>query len=115
MITEILEKTKKNGGVTYNLVTDSYKTKGFAVSIYKSREVLIYNKLTEKNLVRFIAKNGELLYNDRFNCLGTWVNKGITYLDITRVVKTKQLAISIAKRNKQIAIYDLEKECEILV
>ena len=115
MIKEIIEKTKKDGGVTYNLVTDTFKSKGYAVSIYKDREAVIYPELTDKSLVRYIAKNGDLLYKDRFNCLGVWQDKGQIYLDISRVVKTEQLAIVIAERNNQIAIYDLDKKQEIFI
>ena len=114
MLKRILEETKKNGGVTYSLAKDCKINTGYAVSTYKDRECVINGELTEEKLANFIQRNKDLLYWG-VNCIGIWVHKGNTYLDISKVVGNALLALNIAKCYHQKAIYDLEKQQEIFI
>jgi hypothetical protein len=42
-------------------------------------------------------------------CLGTWIDKGILYVDTSVVVQSLDEALAIARANNQLAVFDIQK------
>lgn len=107
---KLLDHVKENGGVSYSTVYgDLSGKKGYAVSIYKEREVVIpYSQLTENEVRNYYFENAELLAQPE-HFLGIWVDDGNAYLDVSVMVRLKADALQLAKEKQQLAIYDLRK------
>ena len=97
-------------GFTYNPLTDSSPTTGYAVSAHKDRELVVDAKTVNAvTLTEYVLKNQDLLKQSG-NYLGGWNNPkdGKVYLDISTVVQTADEAQSLAASNNQLAYFDLE-------
>lgn len=98
-------------GSSYNVVTGQNLagTKNYAVSSYKSRELIIPGKdVSAETFEKFIKANEDLLGDPR-NILGSWFSEedGNTYIDVSSVSTSLQDAMRIAINSDQAAIFDL--------
>jgi hypothetical protein len=107
---KILDHVRENGGVSYSVVYGNLSgKKGYAVSIYKDREVILpYSELTEAEVRNFYYENAELLAQPE-HFFGIWVDNGNAYLDVSVIVRLKADALKLAKEKNQLAIFDLNK------
>ena len=108
-VTSTIVKThNEKGGSTINLETGKPVTEGFAVAISKDYEAIIPGeKLTAEQLDEYKAKHADVLAADNRRTVGTWVDSGNTYLDISTVVSTQAEAEELGRANKQLAIFNL--------
>ncbi len=105
----IVETHNANGGSTINLTTGKPITEGFAVAISKDYEKVIPgDKLTKEQLDAYKSEHQDVLDADPRRTIGTWVDNGKTYLDISTVLPTEKEAIEVGKQNNQLAIFDLK-------
>ena len=96
------------GGSTTKL-SSGQVNKGFVVSTHKDKEVKRKSKKIKRGQVaKYILDNLSML-TKRANCLGTWYDNDSknTYLDVCKVYKSRQYALSQGRRYRQKAIYDL--------
>lgn len=121
-VNDLARRIREDGGFTYNPVTDSSPTKGFAVSPFKELETVIetqapegmdiakYRKNIRPKLKKYIKDNIKTLRRKGAH-LGGWWDKEAkkVYLDISIVSKNLKDAMKIAKQHDQEAIFDLEK------
>ena len=114
MLKEILKEVKLNGGITYDYEREISVRKGYSVAGSKSFEIIVPHLLREKDLIEYIHENYDMLTIMGYY-LGIWKSGELYYLDITKVIKDKELAIKYAILNKQIAMYDLDKDKEIFI
>ena len=75
--------------------------KGYAVSV--AGGIVLSMTLDADTLIDKII---DFAKKDNTAFIGLWVDNGSLYLDNTLVVYDKDLAIKLAKENKQLAIYD---------
>ena len=111
---EIAALHNANGGASYSLVSgDIAGQPGYAVSIYPRRErILPYRFLSHRQVRTFIRDNWDLLSDPSLGVVvGTWFNPeaGRTHLDVSAHVQDREVAETVGKASKQIAIYDLER------
>lgn len=98
-----------DGGFTYQPATADQPTHGYAVSIYKGREVVLDAKdVTVEALAKYAVQNWDLLQQGD-NHFGGWHNPddGKVYLDVSRVVRDAGEANRLAAAHDQIAYFDL--------
>ncbi len=103
LINQIFKSTIKNGGASYNLNGHS-PSKGFMVSNFGTEKKIPLNQFNKKVLKNYIKANKKHLKNA---FIGTWIDSNIVYLDISKKEKDKNKALEIAKKNKQLAIFNL--------
>ncbi len=112
MLTDTLHRTLiENGGFTFKLDTGEEPRIGdrrFAVAYSKSTE-RVYNldTFTIADLVEYIATHEHELSRANVH-LGGWVDDGKVFLDCSIVVGDINIAIEIANRAEQIAIFCFE-------
>lgn len=111
-VEQVLYRTLKDGGCTYGLLDDKIFLPGspyYALSLHKECEEIIPLKdFSVQDLTKFVAK-----HLDKFEsglCLGTWVNAGKVYLDITQLFHKDYFTLFEIKLSAvdQIAAWDLE-------
>ena len=104
---EIIKEVLKNGGLTIDLE----EKKGFMCSIYGMEKTFNLEQLEEleKELDNYknIVKNKKNVY------VGLWLDNNIIYLDLSKHYNDKKQAIKKGIENRQLAIYDIEKDKSI--
>lgn len=109
---KVLYRTLKDGGCTYGLLDDKIFLPGspyYALSLHKECEEIIPLKdFDSSDLAVYVVR-----YRDKFEsglCLGTWVDHGKVYLDITQVFHKEYYDLNNVRdlATDQIAAWDLE-------
>lgn len=103
---EDIKRIIENGGATLNKeLKKASLTSGFMVSLegtesqVKGDDYQAIRKAIEEK--QEITKNNDNLF------IGLWLDNGIMYVDVSININDKAEALEFAKRNKQLAIYDL--------
>lgn len=111
-IEQVLYRTLKDGGCTYGLLDDKIFLPGspyYALSLHKECEEIVPLKdFSVQDLTMYVAK-----HLDKFEsglCLGTWVNHGKVYMDISQLFHKEYFSLGEiqALATDQIAAWDLE-------
>ena len=113
ILTKIKIDTLKNGGGSFSIFHNEKADKGYMSSIkdiviidIKDFNFSIINKIIEENKNLLKRKN---VY------LGTWIDGGKIYIDISKNYKSKYYCLKIAKKLKQLAIFDLNTFTSIYI
>ena len=106
-----LENVAKNGGCSYNPTTGVINPdKGYMVSV-KGAEKIFEGNLQD-SIGEYYADYFEKLNSGKY-FLGAWVNKGVTYLDLSVNVLNENEAIIQGILNQQKAIWNCGLRAEI--
>lgn len=109
----VLQRT--HGGFTYSLYRGNLAgTAGYAVAVFPHRSVVFNGTATERQLAQFVQDNLGLLQDPQLN-LGGWYDRrsSQTYLDISAVISSRELAVRMAREHHQKSITDLKNLEEI--
>lgn len=100
-LTKIVEKTFENGGYTNSI-------KGrYAVAIKGFEKQIDAKEFNENDIKEFVKENGQEF--------GTWLEKGIVYLDKVECFDNLEIALNEAKKRQELAIFDLVELKEIKI
>jgi hypothetical protein len=116
---EILMLHQKNGGSTYcfHLDGNMQHTRYFAIGVFPQLGLELNRSLRKVDLENFAETNSKKLSEGY--CLGTWINeKKVVYIDVVKILPLSEgrvKAIKIARKHKQVAIYNLFKDTVIEV
>lgn len=106
---DVMHSVTKDGGFTFHDVVGDGPTDGFMVSVAKHNEVKIpLRDLTSAHVADYMSTHQQEL-KDPSNYLGGWVHKGNVYLDVSRHTSDRNEAMSLARANQQLGIYDIGK------
>jgi hypothetical protein len=113
VINQIEMETIKNGGCSYSLSAGSFVPPGsplYTISLHKElEEIYPIDEFDSTKLQMFIIKNGELLWMPQ-NVIGTWMNEGLVYVDITTLFDKGNTTPEQLQemRGDQMAAWDME-------
>ncbi len=100
----LLKDIIANGGMTINKECESVKgTTGYQVSI-QDMQIIKVRDLRKKSLIAMLDSL------PAGSCLGVWIEKGLAYIDNSKLITNKKKAIDFGKAKKQISIYDWAKQ-----
>lgn len=106
-VTEALHSTLANGGATVSIVTGvPTPTSGYAVSLPGHERV---GRITDthRNSIRLYVATRKTLLSRPGRYLGTWIDEGRLYLDVTEIYPERAVAEHYGAEREQLAIYDL--------
>lgn len=112
MFTKLKEEILKNGGLTCTAELKNANLKsGFVVSIigyeYQTTDI---NKAIQK------AKEYQSIIQDKKGYfIGFWVDNNTIYVDISKQLTSKREAEKTARKNKQLAYYDIKHNKSIYI
>ncbi len=110
LATTIADTHNRTGGSTISPKTGEPIKTGFAVSINKSFEkILPTDKITKEDITTYKNEHKDFFKENPDAVIGTWVDNGKTYLDVSRVVSTQEEAFNVGKANSQLTVFDLSK------
>lgn len=94
------------GGATVSLLGVT-PTSGYAVSCHPDRGLCLpLSSFDAQTLINWISDHAELLGREDLY-VGTWVDCGWVYVDITTVLEDQEEALAAGRRHDQLAIFDL--------
>ena len=111
---QFIASTIKDGGSTMNVVTGDVPTSGYVVSIagnehtYKLFGNEVVKEILVSGAVDLYVKEKVVELSHPENYLGSWIDDGMLYLDISRVYESEHDALREAVANGQKAYYDLD-------
>ena len=104
-INKIIEYTIKNGGCSFNSKLEILEDlKGYTISIQKFEYKTTIKNVNE--IEKNILKKIEIIGNRKNYILGTWIDKGILYIDINKIEMNYTRACEFGRSQKQLAIFD---------
>lgn len=118
---KLFNELSTNNGFTVNK-NGIAPTKGYCVGITPVQFISVFDlsntgeaKIFEKISKVFIEQYN--VFDSENAYFGTWHNSdnGLTYFDKVKVFGSLSFALKIAFDNRQLAIWDLENQCEITV
>ena len=93
---KIVETTLNNGGYSFKEYHD-----GYMVSLAGSESKISIKDNSISNIVNRIVE-----FFDDYGTVNTWLDNETIYLDVSVNIENIQEALTFAKQNKQLAIYD---------
>ena len=111
MTKDLLLKYINNGATLDNNLQEINKNYGFMVSIMGYEKT--FDPCDLGNIKKTVIDYQKRLKTSQF--IGLWQHDGLVYIDISRHYTNKQDAIKNGILNKQLAIYDLSKNKDILL
>jgi len=115
---DIIRFTQEWGGLSINMVDGSMPTTGYMVakppSLGKIVDAVDFNDPVKgpKILSDYMKRHKNDLGNGK-NYLGTWLNEGKVYLDVSENIQSKSKATRIGRERNQKAIWDVANLSEI--
>lgn len=103
LVKAIVKVTKENQGCSINLEGHSPKS-GYMVAQTGAEYIIPVEKFNNKEVKAYIKKNKN---NVKGAFIGTWINEGLVYLDISNRFKSQSEAIKKGIENKQLGIFNL--------
>ena len=115
----LAQRAATDGGFTYQPIKDKSPTKGFAIAMFPEKERILdsVEAATPAAIFAYMQENAELLRGDQRVHVGAWHNKKTSdnpngddkvYLDLSMVIDDRDEAMSLAKENGQLGLFDLE-------
>lgn len=91
-------------------------TSGYAVAVYPEREQQITGRVNPCDVREYAYANADLAWRHDV-AVGGWRDPetGIAYLDLTRVVPTREQADRLAREHDQVAYFDLNSQQSVRV
>lgn len=106
---------KATGGFTYNLRRGSLAgANAYAVAVLPERSVVIRGQASASQIAEYLQNNLDVLRESQFSA-GGWYDRAShqTYLDLSIVVRSRQMAIRLGRENNQKAVLYLRTLEEI--
>lgn len=103
---EDIKRIIENGGATLTSeLKQAELTRGFMVSLEGAESQVQGNDY--QAIIKAIEEKQNIIKDNDNLYIGLWLDGGIMYIDLSINIQDKTEALEVAKRNKQLAIYDL--------
>lgn len=96
-----------DGGYSVNPRTGGDVAEGFAVAVYPEREQQYAQTVSPDEVSAYVFANADLLAQPG-HVAGGWRDPadGVAYLDVSRVVSTREAAEALGRKHNQLAYFD---------
>lgn len=108
---KFIQKTIENGGASYNPEYGTQPENGYMVSI-KDVSTISSLDLIEDEIQKIVLSNASM-FLEKDIYMGSWIDDGKIYIDISKNVQEIKSAIRLGMLNDQLAIYDLNNGRDI--
>ena len=111
----VVEDTLANGGLTIKPFTGEKPSGGYMVALQGFELQVPVSEFFTGIVADYIGEHAQKLMSNPALCLGTWINEGIVYLDLSENIKSREQALELGKERGQLAIFNLETFEEVTV
>ena len=101
-------------GFSVNTDQQTFKGRGFAVGgtailpLIEDNYNLSFNKFADA-----VKTMASLIHDTDTQVIGGWVHDGMVFIEVSDVVRSKYVALELAKHRNEIAIYDFNTQSEV--
>ena len=101
-------------GFSVNTDQQTFKGRGFAVGgtailpLIEDNYNLSFNKFADA-----VKTMASLIHDTDTQVIGGWVHDGMVFIEVSDVVRSKYVALELAKHRNEIAIYDFQTQSEV--
>lgn len=111
----VVEDTLKDGGLTIKPFTGEKPASGYMVALPGYELQVPVTEFFTGIVADYIGEHAQKLMDNPSLCLGTWVNEGTVYLDLSENIASRDKALELGKEREQLAIFNLETFEEVAV
>ncbi len=111
----VVEDTLKDGGLTIKPFTGEKPASGYMVALQGYELQVPVSEFFTGIVADYIGEHAQKLMDNPSLCIGTWVNEGIVYLDLSENVGSRDKALELGRERNQLAIFNLETFEEVVV
>ncbi len=111
----VVEDTLKDGGLTIKPFTGEKPASGYMVALQGYELQVPVEQFFTGIVADYIGQHAQKLMDNPALCLGTWVNEGTVYLDLSENIASRDKALELGKERNQLAIFNLETFEEVTV
>ena len=115
MLYSVVEDTLKDGGLTIKPFTGEKPSGGYMVALQGYELQVPVAEFFTGVVADYLGEHAQKLMNNPALCLGTWVNEGTVYLDLSENIPNREQALELGKERNQLAIFNLETFEEVTV
>ena len=115
MLYSVVEATLKNGGLTIKPFTGEKPDSGYMVALEGFELKVPVAEFFTGVVADYIGEHAKALMDNSSLCLGTWVNEGTVYLDLSENVPNREKALELGRERNQLAVFNLETFEEVVV
>ena len=111
----VVEDTLANGGLTIKPFQNEKPETGYMVALEGFELKVPVSEFFTGVVADYIGEHAQKLMSNSALCLGTWVNEGIVYLDLSENIASRDKALELGRERNQLAIFNLETFEEVVV
>ena len=111
----VVEDTLANGGLTIKPFTGEKPSGGYMVALQGYELQVPVSEFFTGVVADYIGEHAQKLMSNPALCLGTWLNEGIVYLDLSENVPNREKALELGRERHQLAIFSLDTFKEVVV
>ena len=111
----MVQDTLKDGGLTIKPFTGEKPSGGYMVALEGYELQVPLSEFFTGIVADYIGQHAQKLMSNPALCLGTWINEGIVYLDLSENVPNREKALELGRERHQLAIFNLETFEEVVV
>jgi len=101
-------------GFSVNADQQTFKGRGYAVGGTEVPSVVVENDGLSFNQFSSAMQNmASLMLDPDTQVIGGWVDAGMAFIEVSDVVRSKYVALELAKHRNEIAIYDFQTQSEV--
>ena len=115
MLYSVVEDTLKDGGLTIKPFTGEKPAAGYMVALQGFELKVPVTEFFTGVVADYIGQYAQELMSNPSLCLGTWVNEGTVYLDLSENIASRDKALELGRERHQLAIFNLETFEEVTV
>ena len=115
MLYSVVEDTLANGGLTIKPFTGEKPSGGYMVALQGYELQVPVSEFFTGLVADYIGEHAQKLMDNPSLCLGTWINEGSAYLDLSENIQSRDKALELGRERNQIAIFNLETFEEVVV
>ena len=111
----MVEDTLANGGLTIKPFTGEKPSGGYMVALQGYELQVPVTEFFTGVVADYIGEHAQKLMANPALCLGTWLNEGTVYLDLSENVSNREKALELGRERHQLAIFSLDTFEEVVV
>ena len=111
----VVEDTLANGGLTIKPFTGEKPASGYMVALEGYELQVPVSEFFTGIVADYLGEHAQKLMSNPALCLGTWLNEGIVYLDLSENVGSRERALELGRERHQLAVFNLETFEEVTV
>ena len=111
----VVEDTLANGGLTIKPFQNEKPETGYMVALEGYELQVPVSEFFTGVVADYLGEHAQKLMDNPSLCLGTWVNEGTVYLDLSENIASRERALELGRERNQLAIFNLETFEEVVV